>query len=346
MAELKAAEHVRPTAGAALQTAVILRADESGRVVSCSGDIQGVGLSCQAVSGKHWQALFPGFEKVRVSAREDVEQFLLVRKGPDARAYRVSVHDSIGADGQADGAFVLVEAEGPAAGAALGEFEKVHSLGRMAGEFAHELNNTLTSITGWLQILAQDLAGDDPRRESLDIILGEAKRTARTASALLAMARGEAGAQHTRLNLNALLDVVSGLVEPSLKRNGIELKKDLRDLPPVIGCDDELKQVLLNLLLNAANAIEDGGCITVSTEAIDHRHVCAKVTDTGCGIAPEALGRVFEAFYTTRPDKGGTGLGLFVSRRIVKQHNGDLLVDSTPGVGSSFTVLLPAAIDG
>ena len=274
-------------------------------------------------------------------AAPGVKQFLFNRA--DGPGYRVVVQDSLGADGEQDGVLITVEPHGDHCPHALAELEKRQCLGWVAGEFAHELNNTLTSICGWLQILAQDLPPGNANRESLELVYEESKRTARMAASILSMARGEAGAPHRPLDLNALLNGVLVLVEPSVRKSDVELKRQLGELPAVCGSEDGLRQLFLNLLLNAAKATEKDGCITVSTEMLSSGQVCARVSDTGCGISPDALDRVFEAFYTTRSESGGTGLGLFVCRRIAKQHSGDLLVKSVLGEGSTFTVLLPPA---
>ena len=322
---------------------VILRGDASGRIVSCSQNLLNVGLRSEEVFGKSWRSLFSGFQKIPMAAPPDVEQFLLVHNDPDERAYSVVVHESLGANGEPDGEFVAIEAHAGQFIEELKEFEKIQCLGQMAAEFAHELNNTLTSVSGWLQILAQDFPVDDPRRESLNVVYGETRRTARTAASLLAMARGDAGAPHGPLDVNRLLEAVVALVEPSLSENAIELEKRLGEVPAVCGSEDELKQVFLNLLLNAAKAIQTGGCITVTTDKTSCGLVRTRVSDTGCGIQPEHIDKIFEAFYTNRPGGGGTGLGLYVSRRIVGRHNGELLVESAPGEGSTFTVVLPPA---
>ncbi|NQT21641.1 MAG: HAMP domain-containing histidine kinase, partial [Planctomycetes bacterium] len=256
----------------------------------------------------------------------------------------VVAHNSLGTDGLPDGKLIAIVARGSESEAALAELKKTQCLGLMAAEFAHELNNTLTSICGWLQIMAQDLPAG-PGRESLDIVHGEARRTARMAASLLTMARGKADAPHTMIDLNALLDAVLTLIEPAMKRKGIELSRRFCELPHVCGSEDQLRQVFVNLLFNARNAIGEDGRIMIATRAAGDGEVSVSVSDNGCGISRDDIDRIFEAFYTSRAEDDGTGLGLYVCRRIVRRHNGNLLVESIPGDGSTFTVVLPAATE-
>ena len=343
MSSLKVAEKAGPAAKGTACIPTILRSDESGRVVLCSHSLWDEMLRPDDVLGQHWQGLFSGFREIPIPAFDGVQEFLFVRESPDEQVYHVVAHDCLGPDGQPDGKLIAIEARRSEDAGAFAELEKTQCLGLMATEFAHELNNTLTSICGWLQILAQDLRPGDPNRESLEAVHGEARRTARMAAGLLAMAGDGADAPHALLDVNALLDAVLTLLEPSLRRKGIGLTRRFGELPAVSGSEDELRQVFVNLLLNAGNAIGEEGSISVVTRVAGDGHICVGVSDTGCGIPPDDLERIFEAFYTSRTEQGGTGLGLHVCRRIVRRHKGDLLVESSPGDGSTFTVVLPPA---
>lgn len=343
MSSLKVAEKAGPAAKGTACIPTILRCDESGRIVLCSNSLWDETLRPNEVLGEHWQRLFSGYREIPIPASDGVEEFLFVGESHDEQVYHVVAHDCLGPDGQPDGKLIAIEAQRSEDEGALAELKKTQCLGLMAAEFAHELNNTLTSMCGWLQILAQDLQPGDPNRESLESVHGEARRTARMAASLLAMARGRADAPHALVDINALLDAVLALIEPSLRRKGIGLTKCFGELPAINGSEDELRQVFVNLLLNAGNAIEEEGSISAVTEMTSDGRICVSVSDNGCGILPDDLERIFEAFYTSRAEQGGTGLGLHVCRRIVRRHNGDLLVQSTPGEGSTFTVLLPPA---
>jgi two-component system NtrC family sensor kinase len=122
------------------------------------------------------------------------------------------------------------------------------------------------------------------------------------------------------------------------------LQKDLGVIPRTLSCPSQLNQVFMNLLINAVQAIEKDGRITVRTWHEDP-WVCASVSDTGCGISPEILCRIFEPFFTTKEIGAGTGLGLSISYELIQRHGGDILVDSTPGKGSTFTVRLPVMVE-
>ncbi|HZS11028.1 MAG TPA: ATP-binding protein, partial [Nitrospirales bacterium] len=146
-------------------------------------------------------------------------------------------------------------------------------------------------------------------------------------------------------DLNAVVDRVLFLTEHTLSASQVKLEKDLcRDLPNILVDAHMIEQVLMNLVLNAVQAMKGGGTIRVRTRLVDDR--CAiEVEDTGCGIPPNLLPRIFDPFFTTKGTGEGTGLGLSVSLGIVERHGGELLVESEVGRGSTFTVLLPLVRD-
>jgi len=290
--------------------------------------------------GRPWDELFDRCQRVSLAAFADGEHLLFTRE-PD-QAFQVTVRRCRGLGAAADVAVVMVEecAHGGAGG--MAEIERAISLGQIAAEFAHELNNSLTTVLGWLQLLEDDLTGDEDSRESLQVLREEIQRASRKVVSLLAMSRGKTVGSPQRLDVPAMLAAVIMLVEPKLADAEIRLIRRLEPVSPVLGLEDELKQVFLNLLLNAIKAIDGGGTIEVACDSPDSGHVCISVRDTGCGIPAEALERVFDAYFTTRAQVGGTGLGLFVAREIVCRHNGELRVESVPGKGSTFSVILPA----
>jgi signal transduction histidine kinase len=148
------------------------------------------------------------------------------------------------------------------------------------------------------------------------------------------------------MDLHGCLDSLLLFRKSDLKNKCIEIERDYAaDLPPVLAVADQIKQVLLNLLANAADACQQPGCtITVRTR-LEGERVAISISDTGVGIRPEEMGSIFQPFYTTKAAVKGTGLGLSVSWGIVRTHGGEIRVESTPGQGATFTVLLPVAGD-
>jgi two-component system NtrC family sensor kinase len=220
--------------------------------------------------------------------------------------------------------------------------EQLASVGRLAAGVAHEINNPLTGVLGFAELLRQKENLDDQDRQDLDVIIRETKRAREIVRGLLDYAR-ETPSIRTRLDLN---DVIRQTVRLLGNREAFEqivVVEDLaEDLPPIDGDRNQLQQVFLNLSLNACEAMPQGGTLLVSTSC-DGDRVVVKVTDTGCGIKKEHLDQIFEPFFTTKPVGKGTGLGLSVSSGIVHQHGGTLDVESEEGKGSTFTVTLPVA---
>ncbi len=227
----------------------------------------------------------------------------------------------------------------------IGRSEHLASVGRLAAGVAHEINNPLTGVLGFAELLRESPHLDEQDRQDLEVIIRETKRAREIVRGLLDYAR-ETPSVPTRLDAN---DVIRETMRLLGKREAFEhivLVEDLADhLPPINADKNQLQQVLLNLSLNACEAMPNGGTLLVSTQAADGK-VIIKITDTGCGIKREHLDRIFEPFFTTKPVGKGTGLGLSVSYGIIQQHGGTLDVESEEGKGSTFTITLPAADDG
>jgi signal transduction histidine kinase len=149
-------------------------------------------------------------------------------------------------------------------------------------------------------------------------------------------------AEFTELDIGRVLDDTLQLLEPQLRGNQIQIVRGYDpDVPPVIGNSGKLQQVFTNLLLNARDAIPAGGSIKISTSPADDDSLTIEVADTGIGIAPENVAKIYDPFYTTKGVGRGTGLGLAVSYGIVQEHSGHISVESTPGAGTIFRITLP-----
>jgi signal transduction histidine kinase len=220
--------------------------------------------------------------------------------------------------------------------------EKLSALGRMAAGIAHEINNPLAGILLFSSNLFKKVPDEGPLKEGLGIIMRETQRCKFIIQELLEFARDKEP-RKTPASITTILQKSLNILENEFRLRHIRIEKDLApDLPD--GCVDanQLEQVFVNLLLNAAQAIDENGTITIRSRANSaRRELTVDIIDTGCGIPAENLGKIFEPFFSTK--KNGSGLGLAVSFGIVKNHQGRLEVSSRPGQGSQFTVALPSA---
>ncbi|HBX69713.1 MAG TPA: hypothetical protein DEH25_10145 [Chloroflexi bacterium] len=221
---------------------------------------------------------------------------------------------------------------------------RLAAVGELSAGVAHELNNPLTTVAGFVELVLDDLPEDSLYRTDLELVLKEARRAREVVRRLLDFSRPGDGFR-VRADVNDLVGDVIALVHHLLHTSGIELKTNLQENLPWIQADrDQIKQVLLNLVHNAIHAMPRGGTLQIETRPEAHadvQGVTMRIRDTGLGIMPENMGRLFEPFFTTRPPGEGTGLGLSVSYGIITDHGGIIDVDSKPGKGSTFTVWLP-----
>ncbi len=220
--------------------------------------------------------------------------------------------------------------------------EKLTSLGLLAAGVAHEVNTPLAVISNYIQMLARQLPGDDPRHKIIEKIVKQTFRASEIVNNLLNFSRTGAS-EFTEVNLNSVVEETLSLVAHPFKSGRVTVMKNLAgELPPVMGSANRLQQVFLNLFMNARDAMPSGGMLEVRSTCYNGT-VEVEVTDTGVGIPREQLSRVFDPFYTTKAVGRGTGLGLSVSYGIIKEHAGTIDVRSTPGKGTSFRLEFPVA---
>lgn len=226
---------------------------------------------------------------------------------------------------------------------------RLAAVGEMAAGVAHELNNPLTTVSGFIELALEELPADSPQREDLQLVLREARRARGVVRRLLDFSRPGENLR-VRSDVNELVGEVLTLVQHLVRTNGIEMRIQLWDDLPWINIDpNQIKQVLLNLLHNAIQAMPTGGTLTIQTahqQRSNRDWLTIAIQDSGVGISPEALERIFEPFYTTRQVGAGTGLGLSVSYGIVNEHGGFIEVESQVNRGSTFTVWLKVDGDG
>lgn len=216
--------------------------------------------------------------------------------------------------------------------------DKMAVVGQLAAGLAHEIHNPLNVIAGFSDYVLEKTAADDPRRQPLEDIQRETSRCQRLVAQLLDFARPKEPAR-APLDLNWLAAETAGLLLVRARTQGVNIRvRPAKDLPRVEADCDQIQQVLLNLCLNACEAMPRGGTLDVRTRRRDN-HVEVAVADDGPGIPPEDLRRLFAPFFTTK--NGGTGLGLATSYSIVESHGGAIRADSAPGKGATFVVSLP-----
>jgi len=221
---------------------------------------------------------------------------------------------------------------------------KLAAVGEMAAGIAHELNNPLTSVTGFAELALENIPEDSETRKDLEIVMREAVRARDVVRRLLDFAR-QSESTRASASLNEVIEDVVALSRHLISTSGVDLKLELeKNLPWILVDANQMKQVLLNLIHNALQAMPDGGELSIATESTS-RHgrdwVMVSVRDTGVGIPQLEQARIFEPFYTTRGNQGGTGLGLSVTYGIITDHGGQIDVESQPGIGSKFSVWLP-----
>ena len=222
------------------------------------------------------------------------------------------------------------------------ESEKLAAVGRLAAGVAHEINNPLTGVLTFSHLLREKENLDEQDKQDLALIIRETTRASEIVRGLLDFARERPALKET-LDVNDVIRRTVQLLGSQKAFPRITVSERLQeDLPRVDGDMNQLQQVFLNLSLNACEAMQDGGTLTITTSVQD-RKVLVKVADTGCGIKREHLGQIFEPFFSTKPVGQGTGLGLSVTYGIVQQHGGALQVESEVGHGTTFTVVLPSA---
>ena len=222
----------------------------------------------------------------------------------------------------------------------LVQTDKLSSIGLLAAGVAHEVNTPLAVISTYAQMLAKQIAGDAEKAPLLEKIAKQTFRASEIVNSLLNFSRTST-TEYAGVDLNKVLSETLTLIEHQLVKAHIEVKLGLEEeLPRIKGNPGKLQQVFLNLFLNARDAMESGGVLAVKTNAGDG-FVRVTVADTGSGIAPEYLTRVFDPFFTTKAARRGTGLGLSVSYGIVKEHSGEIEVDSEVGAGTRFHVIFP-----
>jgi len=227
----------------------------------------------------------------------------------------------------------------------LAQAQRMSAIGELASTTTHEFNNVLTTIINYakLGLRHKDQA---TREKSFDKILAAGNRAARITSTILGFARNRAGAFEPT-DMARLIEDTLLLLERELNKYRVTVEKYFEPVPKTLASPNQIQQVLLNLLINARQAMPQGGRVVIKLSLdAENDMVDLQVRDTGCGMTPEVMRKIFDSFFSTKsgPDasgKGGAGLGLSMCRDIIEAHHGRIRVDSTPGKGTAFLLKLP-----
>ncbi|BCS53651.1 Cache 3/Cache 2 fusion domain-containing protein [Geobacter sp. SVR] len=223
--------------------------------------------------------------------------------------------------------------------ASLAQQGKMASLGVLSSGVAHEINNPLGVILGYAGYLEGKMDECDPHYKYIHEIKRESKRCKKIVQDLLSYARTPRPVLEA-VDLNDLLSQIVDFAENHTDMRGVTITTEFAaGLPPVELDGDQMRQVAINLILNAGGAMQNGGTLVVRTELCDLCYVHITFRDNGCGITAENLEKIFEPFYTTK--ERGTGLGLAITKQIIEQHHGEIRIESEPGSGTTVTVILP-----
>jgi PAS domain S-box-containing protein len=223
--------------------------------------------------------------------------------------------------------------------------EKLAAMGKLTTQIAHELNNPLYGIMNTLELLKTEIPPESKRRKILDMSLSETERLTDLLRKMLSFSKPEEE-ERQPTDVNIILEEILLLTRKQLMENTIQISTALsEDLDNVYASRSQLRQVFLNMILNARDAMPDGGTLTVKTvQRGDTIHI--EIADTGIGIRKENITRIFDAFFTTKDGVKDVGLGLSVCYGFVKEHGGDIQVSSRWGTGTTFTIILPSYKDG
>ena len=331
----------------------ILALDLDDRVESWNAQMEAMyALSRAEALGQHISSIFPpefveSLDRVRdESGVHHLYKFPLTSRAGEQRTANIAIAPLMSRDFVAVGRIILVDdiTERVSLEAQLTQADKLSSIGLLAAGVAHEINTPLAVISSYAQMLSKQMRGDQRLGPVLEKITQQSFRASEIANGLLNFSRTSTTEfRETDLN-KVILDTLS-LLEHQFKTAQILVDTHLdEELPPIQGNPGKLQQVFLNLLLNAKEAMPGGGQLRISTQF--NGHVEASIADSGAGIAPEHLKRIYDPFFTTKAmpkpgERRGTGLGLAVSYGIIQEHAGKIHVESAIGAGTTFHLEFP-----
>ena len=311
------------------------------------------GLPYDKIIGKPYHTIFPKMEGPFAMCKEGLESRVIQEEVflPDLdKIFMVEYYPVTDIEGRPLYYVHVMEdiTEAKMAQRMLAQSAKLASLGELAANIAHEINNPMTAVMGYTSIILEDMREGDMRYEALKTIERESLRVREIVRNLLDFARRDT-LQKVESDIGEVVEDTISLVIHMADLANIQIERNYKEnLPKVIVDTNQMKQVFINLINNACHAMQGGGKLIITTDMNSKRddgdYILITFKDTGYGIPQQALEKIFEPFYTTKGEKG-TGLGLSVSYGVVKDHRGDIIVKSKEGEGSEFTVMLPVAYE-
>ena len=336
----------------------ILAVDLDGRVTRCNSSLEELlGIQRDEAIGRHVEELFAedfaetlqqvlGIESWRLTVARNIYKLHTASRDGRSLILNIALAPLQSETSGRTGALVVLEdvTSRVRLEEQLQQREKLSSIGLLAAGVAHEVNTPLTGVSSYTQMLLGMLPETDPKHALLQKVRRQAERASDIVNNLLNFSRTGGPTEFADVDIHRVLDDTLQLLEPQFRRSQIEIAREYEpDLPMAFGNAGKLQQLFTNLLLNARDAIVDAGCVTLATYVSDDESITVEVRDTGFGIAPENVAKIYDPFYTTKGVGRGTGLGLAISYGIIQEHSGHIAVSSAPARGTTFRITLPTA---
>jgi len=334
----------------------LLAVDEDGRITRCNSPFEEMmGLSRHEAVGKLVEEIFDesfalNLENILGKSRWHLTEVRNAYKlhtydiGGRSLILNIAVAPLRSVSNQQTGAIIVLEnvSSRVKLEETLQQSEKLSSIGLLAAGVAHEVNTPLTGVSSYTQMLLGMIPETDPKHALLQKMQRQTDRASNIVGNLLNFSRAGNSEAFAAVEINKLLNDTLQLLEPQLRKSNIEIIKEYaRSSPKILGSGGKLQQVFTNLIINARDAMADGGTITLTTSVDQHGAAVVEVSDTGEGIPAENLKKVFDPFFTTKEVGTGTGLGLAVSYGIIQEHSGTIEARSEAGAGATFRLVFP-----
>lgn len=317
----------------ALETLLTLnRSDVIGKLIRDVFDEDLIHTICTATGSVGWQ----------VSQVYNIYRYKTIAKDGRELVINISLSPLEATDDSLAGTLILIEdiTARVRLEAQMRETDKLSSIGLLAAGVAHEVNTPLTGISSYTQMLLAQTNLSDSKHAILEKIKRQTTRASEIVNNLLNFSR-TSNVELTEVDIHKVLDDTIQLLEPQLRNTQIKIEKQFEEhLPHTVGSFSKLQQVFMNLLLNARDAMPNGGILTIKTQ-LQEGMLLVNIIDTGVGIAPENIAKIYDPFFTTKGVGQGTGLGLAVSYGIIQEHKGRIFVESKTGLGTCFHIKLP-----